>query len=290
MGNGTKFGRPRKVDDTEHIATTKRMKADGHTGRDIAKYLGVSRATLYRYLADEAAQPPAGADRLLSPIGCVGVLLNPHKGTAIRAVSNPALKPERLDLATTPLVPMCQWVKGHSNYDIDPPLHARPTGRPGCGCLPGRSPPPCVGCGGARRRGHRHHRGERGGLLGAAYGASAIPAHWLRVLYGWPGLATRELVALATRVVKDDNLDFVLLDTVRMVEQLRREGRTLLIHCGQAHSCTPAVATLYGARLRGIRIAKALSDMRGAGGTGTTSDPLPRRAAMAARSWSGSDG
>ena len=23
------------------------MKADGHTGRDIAKYLGVSRATLY---------------------------------------------------------------------------------------------------------------------------------------------------------------------------------------------------------------------------------------------------
>jgi transposase len=26
------------------------MKADGHTGRDIAKYLGVSRATLYRYV------------------------------------------------------------------------------------------------------------------------------------------------------------------------------------------------------------------------------------------------
>jgi AcrR family transcriptional regulator len=31
------------------------MKADGHTGRAIAKYLGVSRATVYRYLADEAA-------------------------------------------------------------------------------------------------------------------------------------------------------------------------------------------------------------------------------------------
>jgi DNA invertase Pin-like site-specific DNA recombinase len=53
--NGTKFGRPRKVDDPEHIATAKRMKADGHTGRDIAKYLRVSRATLYRYLAEEAA-------------------------------------------------------------------------------------------------------------------------------------------------------------------------------------------------------------------------------------------
>jgi DNA invertase Pin-like site-specific DNA recombinase len=43
------------VSDAEHIATAKRMKADGHTGKDIAKYLGVSRATLYRYLADEAA-------------------------------------------------------------------------------------------------------------------------------------------------------------------------------------------------------------------------------------------
>lgn len=53
--NGTKFGRPRKVDDSEHIATAKRMKADGHMAKDIAKYLGVSRATLYRYLAYSSA-------------------------------------------------------------------------------------------------------------------------------------------------------------------------------------------------------------------------------------------
>jgi DNA invertase Pin-like site-specific DNA recombinase len=53
--NGTQFGRPRKVYDTEYIATAKRMKDDGHTAQDIAKYLGVSRATLYRHLADEAA-------------------------------------------------------------------------------------------------------------------------------------------------------------------------------------------------------------------------------------------
>ena len=53
--NGTKFGRPRKVDDPEHIATAKRMKADGHTGKDIARYLGVGRATLYRYLSDDRA-------------------------------------------------------------------------------------------------------------------------------------------------------------------------------------------------------------------------------------------
>jgi predicted transcriptional regulator len=31
------------------------MKADGHTGKDIAKYLGVSRETLYRYLAGDSA-------------------------------------------------------------------------------------------------------------------------------------------------------------------------------------------------------------------------------------------
>ena len=141
-----------------------------------------------------------------------------------------------------------------------------------------------------------------GGLLGAAYGASAVPAEWRRVLHGWPGLATRDLVALATRIVKADkpfsydvdpmtpvrhphddgvwlgdvatlralppgvdavvslcrvhdddlpvgveqidvrliddvgpdanpNLDFVLTDTVRLIEQLRNEGRTVLVHC-----------------------------------------------------------
>jgi DNA invertase Pin-like site-specific DNA recombinase len=48
--SGTKFGRPRKVDNADHITTAKRMKAGGHTSKDIAKYLGVSRATLYRYL------------------------------------------------------------------------------------------------------------------------------------------------------------------------------------------------------------------------------------------------
>jgi hypothetical protein len=58
--NGTKFGRPRMGDNAEHIITAKRMKADGHTGKAIAKYLGVSRATLYRYLAEEAAQPAGG--------------------------------------------------------------------------------------------------------------------------------------------------------------------------------------------------------------------------------------
>jgi DNA invertase Pin-like site-specific DNA recombinase len=51
--NGTTFGRPRKVASDEYVSTAKRMKTDGHTAKDIAKYLGVSRATLYRYLAVE---------------------------------------------------------------------------------------------------------------------------------------------------------------------------------------------------------------------------------------------
>jgi DNA invertase Pin-like site-specific DNA recombinase len=55
LANGTKFGRRKKVAHPSHIATARRMKTDGHVANDIAKYLGVSRATLYRYLADEAA-------------------------------------------------------------------------------------------------------------------------------------------------------------------------------------------------------------------------------------------
>ncbi|OBB80306.1 hypothetical protein A5760_19665 [Mycobacterium colombiense] len=53
--NGTKFGRPRKIREIQDLATAKRMKLDGHTGKAIAKYLGVSRATVYRYLADASA-------------------------------------------------------------------------------------------------------------------------------------------------------------------------------------------------------------------------------------------
>lgn len=158
-----------------------------------------------------------------------------------------------------------------------------------------------------------------GGLLGATYGASAIPGEWRRLLHGWPGMRTRDLVALANRIVRADapfddelygmhpvrhphddgvwlsdlsalqdlpgsvdavvslcrvseqdlpsgveqidvrliddvgpednpNLDFVLTDTARLIELLRREGRTVLLHCMACQSRTPTVAALYGAR------------------------------------------
>jgi ADP-ribosyl-[dinitrogen reductase] hydrolase len=155
---------------------------------------------------------------------------------------------------------------------------------------------------------------------------------WRRVLHGWPELATRDLVALATRIVKADkpfiydvdpmtpvrhphddgvwlgdvatlralppgvdavvslcrvhdddlpvgveqidvrlidiadpdanfNLDFVLTDTVRLIEQLRNEGRTVFLHCVAALSRTPTVAAIYGARKQGISGKAALREV-----------------------------
>lgn len=38
-----------------------------------------------------------------------------------------------------------------------------------------------------------------GGLLGARWGASAVPAAWRRIVHGWPGLAAADLVRLGTQ-------------------------------------------------------------------------------------------
>jgi hypothetical protein len=157
-----------------------------------------------------------------------------------------------------------------------------------------------------------------GGLLGATYGASAVPGSWRRLMHGWPGLWARDLVALTNRIIGADgdfprpvgpriaqqhpydegvwlgnaaalldppdgvdaivsmcrvhdddlpagveqidvrlidrdgpesnpNLDFVLTDTVELIDRLRSEGRTVLVHCHGAYSRTPTVGALYGA-------------------------------------------
>lgn len=49
--NGRKGGRPRKVDDAD-AAKAKDLKAKGLSAPDIAKMLGCSRATVYRYLSN----------------------------------------------------------------------------------------------------------------------------------------------------------------------------------------------------------------------------------------------
>jgi DNA invertase Pin-like site-specific DNA recombinase len=52
--NGRKGGRPRKVDAAD-AAKARSLRDKGIAAADIAKMLGVSRATIYRYMADEAA-------------------------------------------------------------------------------------------------------------------------------------------------------------------------------------------------------------------------------------------
>jgi ADP-ribosylglycohydrolase/protein-tyrosine phosphatase len=179
-----------------------------------------------------------------------------------------------------------------------------------------------------------------GALLGAAYGASAVPLDWRMLLHGWPDLTAHDLVALDSaierhgkpdgfdftypgspidtfayhpydgavllggigvlrelpdevdavvslcRLADDDirhdmphvevrlidreepdenpHLEYVLLDTVRIVEQLRAEGHTVLVHCVGAYSRTPTVGALYGARLRNISADAALRDIEAA--------------------------
>jgi ADP-ribosyl-[dinitrogen reductase] hydrolase len=57
------------------------------------------------------------------------------------------------------------------------------------------------------------------------------------------------------------NLDFVLTDTVRLIEQLRNEGRTVLLHCVACQSRTPTVAALYGAHKQDISGQAALQEV-----------------------------
>ena len=59
------------------------------------------------------------------------------------------------------------------------------------------------------------------------------------------------------------NLDFVLTDTVRLIEQLRDEGRTVLLHCLACQSRTPTLAALYRARRQGISGELALQAVTG---------------------------
>ena len=60
------------------------------------------------------------------------------------------------------------------------------------------------------------------------------------------------------------NLDYVLNQAADAVAVFRAEGRTVLLHCVQAQSRTPAVAALYSARHRGVGISQALDDVQSA--------------------------
>jgi ADP-ribosyl-[dinitrogen reductase] hydrolase len=80
-----------------------------------------------------------------------------------------------------------------------------------------------------------------------------------------PGVAARDHIEVwlidETDPAENPNLDFVLTDAAAAVAALRDEGRTVLLHCVQAQSRTPAVAALYGARLTGRSPNEVLADI-----------------------------
>jgi len=197
-----------------------------------------------------------------------------------------------------------------------------------------------------------------GSLLGARWGASAVPAAWRRILHGWPGLRARDLIHLGVRTARhshndtekwpsvpvldytswgdcsvlavhphdpgvllggvdalrhlhdgvdavislcrlghdeaparisvdpekrlvpedhlevwlidepdpaaNPHLDFLLHDTARTLATLRAEGRTVLVHCVQAQSRTPAVAIAHATLNLGVPLEQATDDVRAA--------------------------
>ena len=68
------------------------------------------------------------------------------------------------------------------------------------------------------------------------------------------------------------NLGFVLRDTVDAIEELRAEGKRVLVHCVAAHNRTPALARAYAARKLGARASSAAYEALG------LPDPLRRGA------------
>jgi len=77
-----------------------------------------------------------------------------------------------------------------------------------------------------------------------------------------PSGVTHLDVRLASERGANANLDFVLLDTVRAIEQLRAEDHEVFVHDLTVQNRAPAVATLYGSRRRDIDIFEALQDIR----------------------------
>lgn len=86
-------------------------------------------------------------------------------------------------------------------------------------------------------------------------------------------------VWLIDRPVSDENpnLDFVLADAADAIAALRRDGRTVLLHCVAAQSRTPTVAAAYSVRHLGRDAGSALDEVCAA-----LPDPAPNTAFVAA--------
>lgn len=87
--------------------------------------------------------------------------------------------------------------------------------------------------------------------VGSAEGPSNIPAE--NHLHVW----------LIDSDDPSDNqhLGFVAEDAVGQIRELRERGDSVFVHCVQAHSRTPFIAALYGARITGSPATEALDDV-----------------------------
>jgi len=84
-----------------------------------------------------------------------------------------------------------------------------------------------------------------GGLLGAAYGASAVPLEWRMLLHGWPGKRAHDLAVLAsaiTRGGKPDDFDFSYYDSpIDTVAVHPHDNKVLLGGIGVLRQLPPEV-------------------------------------------------
>lgn len=84
-----------------------------------------------------------------------------------------------------------------------------------------------------------------GGLLGARWGVSAIPVAWQRIVHGWPGLRSADLVrlaqALAYREPLDAGLDYSWLGHLTAVTPHPRDAGVLLGPVGAVPTLPPEV-------------------------------------------------
>ena len=92
-----------------------------------------------------------------------------------------------------------------------------------------------------------------GALLGARWGAGAIPWRWRRAVHGWPGKDGRDLVAYATLTVRgghDDNVGWPSTNDVAYADRLSRtpvphpfdEGVLLGTHRTRDHGADAVVS------------------------------------------------
>jgi hypothetical protein len=96
-----------------------------------------------------------------------------------------------------------------------------------------------------------------------------------------PGVERIDVVLADTMPAADNpNAAFVLHDTAGLIQALRAEGRTVLVHGVRAMNRTPAVATAYAFRLYELPVSAALGDVRQALLRAQVTDPL--RDALAA--------